>query len=119
LPFSSNLCLFDTEGGESFRRFGLDGYVVDRGQAGTGPGPVDQAADIVGRPLEDGFDPAVGQVAHPAGHAMLLGQAAARVAEEDTLDPARDQHPIAHHKQRVRRVPSDRRLDLYPGGYCT
>jgi hypothetical protein len=42
---------------------------------------------------------------------VLLGQAAARVAEEDTLDPARDQHPIAHHKQRVRRVPSDRRLD--------
>ena len=88
----------DGEGGEAFRGFGLDGYVVDRGQAGAGMGPVDQAADSVGRPLEDRFDPAVGQVAHPARHAVLLGQAAARVAEEDTLDPARDQHPIAHHK---------------------
>jgi hypothetical protein len=113
------MTLPEAEGGEAFRGFGLDGYVVDGGLAGAGAGPVDQAADRVGRPLEDGFDPAVGQVAHPARHAVLLGQAAARVAEEDTLDPARDQHPIAHHKQRVRRVPSDGRLDLYPGGYCT
>ena len=113
------MLLPEAEGGEAFRGFGLDGYVVDGGLAGAGAGPVDQAADRVGRPLEDGFDPAVGQVAHPARHAVLLGQAAARIAEEDTLNPARDQHPIAHHKQRVRRVPSDRRLDLYPGGYCT
>lgn len=113
------MTLPEAEGGEAFRGFGLDGYVVDGGLAGAGAGPVDQAADRVGRPLEDGFDPAVGQVAHPARHAVLLGQAAARVAEENTLDPARDQHPIAHHKQRVRRGPSDGRLDLYPGGYCT
>jgi hypothetical protein len=50
----------DVEGGEAFGGFGLDGYVVDGGQAGAGVRPVDQAADIFGRPLEDRFDPAVG-----------------------------------------------------------
>ena len=96
----------DAEGGEAFRGFGLDGYVVDGGQAGAGVGPVDQAADVLGRAFEDRFDPAVGQVADPARHAVLLGQAAAGVAEEDALDPAGDQHPIAHHKQTVRRAGS-------------
>ena len=67
------MVLPEAEGGEAFRGFGLDGYVVDRGQAWAGVGPVNQAADIVGRPLEDGFDPAVGQVADPARHAILLG----------------------------------------------
>ena len=51
------------EGGEAFGGFGLDGYVVDGGQAGAGVGPVDQAADVLGRAFEDRFDPAVGQVA--------------------------------------------------------
>ena len=31
----------DVEGGEAFEGFGLDGYVVDGGQAGAGVGPVD------------------------------------------------------------------------------
>ena len=96
----------DVEGGEAFRGFGLDGYVVDGGQAGAGMRPVDQAADVLGRPFEDRFDPAVGQVADPAGHAVLFGQVAAGVAEEDALDPAGYQHPIAHHKQTVRRAGS-------------
>ena len=96
----------DVEGGEAFRGFGLDGYVVDGGQAGAGAGPVDQVADVVGRPFEDRFDPAVGQVADPAGHAVLFGQATAGVTEEDALDPAGDEHPIAHHKQTVRRARS-------------
>jgi len=65
--------------------------------------PVDQVTDAVGRPLEDGFDPAIGEVADPAGHAVLLGQAAAGVAEEDALDPAGNQYPVTHHKQTVRR----------------
>jgi hypothetical protein len=64
--------------------------------------PVDQAADIVGRAFEDRFDPAVGQVAHPAGHTVPLGQAAAAVTEEDALHAAGDQHPITDHKQTVR-----------------
>jgi hypothetical protein len=37
---------------------------------------------------------------------VLFGQAAAGVAEEDALDPAGDEHPIAHHKQTVRRAGS-------------
>jgi hypothetical protein len=37
---------------------------------------------------------------------VLLGQAPAGVAEEDALDPAGDEHPIAHHKQKVRRARS-------------
>jgi hypothetical protein len=36
-----------------------------------------------------------------AGHAVLLGEPPAAIAEEDTLHPAGDQHPIAHHKQTV------------------
>ena len=51
------MVLPEAEGGEAFRGFGLDGYVVDRGQAWAGVGPVNQAADIVCRPLEDGFEP--------------------------------------------------------------
>src|SRR4249919_3829777 len=91
--------LLDVEGGEAFGGFGVDGYVVDGGQAGADVRPVDQAADVLGRALEDRFDPAVGQVAHPADYAVLLGQAAAGVAEEDALDPAGYQHAITHHKQ--------------------
>ena len=90
------------EGGEAFWGFGLQGDGFYGGEAGAGVRPVDQAADIVGRAFEDRFDPAVGQVAHPAGHAVLLGQAAAAVTEEDALYAAGDQHPIADHKQRVR-----------------
>jgi len=91
----------DVEGGEPFRGFGLEGNGFHDGQTGAGVGPVEQAADILGRALEDRFDPAVGQVAHPAGHAVLLGEPPAAIAEEDALHPAGDQHPIAHHKQTV------------------
>ena len=52
----------DVECEEAFGRFGVDGYGVDGGQAGAGVGPVDQVADAVGRALEDGFDPAVGEL---------------------------------------------------------
>ncbi len=96
--------LFDVEGGEAFWGFGVDGDALDDGVAGAGVRPVDQVADVLGRALEDRFDPAIGQVAHPAGHAVLLGQAAAAVAEEDALHPAGDQHPIANHMQTVRRA---------------
>ena len=95
--------LLDLERGESLRRLGLDGDVVDFGQARAAMGPVHQAADLLIWPLEDCFDPAVGKVAYPSGHAVLLGQAPAGVTEEDTLDAAGDQHPIAKHMQTVRR----------------
>src|ERR1700753_1028630 len=67
----------DAEGGEAFGGFGVDGYGVDDGQAGGGAGTVGQVTDAGGRAFEDGFDPAVGQVADPAGHVVLPGQAAA------------------------------------------
>ncbi len=99
----------DVEGGESFRGFGLDGDGLYHGQAGAAVRPVEQAADILGEAFEDRLDPAVGQVAHPADHAVLLGEPPAAIAEEDALHPAGDQHPIAHHKQTVRRPGRDRR----------
>jgi hypothetical protein len=58
-------------------------------------------ADILVRSFEDRFDPAIGKVAYPSGHAAALGQPTAGVAEEDALDPARDQYPIANHKHTV------------------
>jgi hypothetical protein len=58
---------------EAFGRLGLDFYVVDGGITGAVAGPVHQAVDGLRRALEDGFDPAVGQVADPAGHAMFPG----------------------------------------------
>ncbi len=52
--------LLDVEGSESFRGFGLDGDCFHDGQAGAGVGPVNQASDMLGRALEDRFDPAIG-----------------------------------------------------------
>jgi len=95
--------LLDVEGGESFWGFGLDGDGLYHGQAGAVVRPVEQAADVLGEALEDRFDPAVGQVAHPAGHAVLLGDPPAAITEEDALHPAGDQHSIAHHEQTVPR----------------
>ena len=92
--------LRDAEGGEPFWGFGLDGDGLYHGQAGAGVRPVEQAADILGEAFEDRLDPAVGQVAHPAGHAVLLGEPPAAIAEEDALHLAGDQHPITHHKRR-------------------
>jgi hypothetical protein len=93
----------DPERVEAFGWFGLDLNVVDRGVTGAVTGPLHQAADVLGRSLEDRFDPAVGQVADPAGHAVLLGQPPAGVAEEDTLNLAGDQDAVANHTQTVQR----------------
>ena len=93
--------LLDVEGGKPFWGFGLDGDGLDHGQAGAGARPVEQAADILGEAFEDRLYPAVGQAAHPADHAVLLGEPPAAIAEEDALHPAGDQHPITHHKQTV------------------
>ena len=46
--------------------------------------PVEQAADILGPTLEDRLDPAVGQVAHPARHAVLLGRPPGRFSRKKT-----------------------------------
>jgi len=63
--------------------------------------PVNQAPHVFRCSLEDGLDPAVWQVAHPAADVMLLGHLAARVAEEHTLDAAGDEYPVADHEPDV------------------
>lgn len=78
--------------------------MVHHGVTGAVVGPGHQAADVLGRSLEDRFHPAVGQVADPSGHAVFLGEPPAGIAEEDTLDPAGDQDAVADHKQTVRRA---------------
>jgi len=72
-------------------------YVRHRGPPWTVPGPVHELLHVVLGSLEDGLDPAVGQVPDPAAHAVLLGYLAARVAEEHTLDTAGDEYPVADH----------------------
>jgi hypothetical protein len=94
--------LRDPEGVESLGWFGLNRDVVHYGVTGAVVGPGHQAVDVLGRALEDRFDPAVGQVADPSGHTMFLGEPPAGIAEEDTLDPAGDQDTVADHKQTVR-----------------
>jgi hypothetical protein len=101
-PPGAGVWLLDLERGESLGRFWLDGDVFHLGQAGAGVRPGHEAADVLVWSLEDRFDPAVGEVAYPAGHAAALSQPTAGVAEEDALDPAGDQYPIANHKQTVR-----------------
>ena len=72
------------------------------GQARAMPCPVHQVLHIAGGTLEDGFDPAVVQVAHPPGHTALPGHPLTGSAEVDTLDQTGDQHPIADHMLTLR-----------------
>src|SRR5207249_2822932 len=64
---------------------------------GAAVSPVNQAPHVFRCSLEDGLDPAVGQVAHPAADVVLLGHLAARVTEENTLDASGDEYPVADH----------------------
>ena len=52
--------------------------------------PVDHLPDLLTRSFEEGFDPSVGEVFHPAGEAELLGLLAGGVAKKDPLHLARD-----------------------------
>ena len=101
---TGGVLLLDLERGESLGRFGLDSDVGHLGQAGAAVRPGHETADVLVWSLEDRFDPAVREVAHPSGHAATLGQPTAGIAEENALDPAGDQHPIANHKETVRRA---------------
>ena len=95
--------LRDPEGVESFGWFGFNRNVVHYGVTGAVVGPGHQAVDVLGRALEDRFDPAVGQVADPSGHAVFLGEPPAGIAEEDALDPPGDHDAVADHKPTVQR----------------
>src|SRR5215469_14550976 len=79
----------DPEGVQPFRLFLPHPYVRHRGPPWTVPGPVHELLHVVPGSFEDGPD--------PAGHAMLVGYLAARVAEEHTLNTAGDEYPVADH----------------------
>jgi hypothetical protein len=81
----------------------LHSDVCHDGQVGTAACPVQEAVNVLGRPFEDCLDPAVGKVAYPPAHAVVKGHPPAGVAEVDALNLTGDQHPIADHKEKVRR----------------
>jgi hypothetical protein len=60
------------------------------------PAELDEPLDRVGLAFEDGLHGAVPVVAHPAGHAMLEGEAASSVPEEHALHMTVDEDPAAH-----------------------
>jgi hypothetical protein len=66
--------------------------------------PVHEPLDVVRLSLEDRLDPAVGKVAHPAADPVLHGHPAARVTEENALDTAGDEYPVADHGTDVTRA---------------
>lgn len=64
--------------------------------------PVHQALNILGGAFEDRLDPAIGKVAYPPANPALQGHPPAGVAEEDALNLAGDQYPVADHKPTLR-----------------
>src|SRR5262249_54573117 len=73
--------LADAERAQSLRLLGPGHDVNHDGQVGTVVHPLDEAVNPVGGSFEDGFNPAVGKVAHPPVHAVLEGPSPAGVAE--------------------------------------
>jgi hypothetical protein len=69
---------------------------LDNGAARALVGEGDQPLDRRRLALESRLDRAVPVVAHPAAHAVLLGQAANRVAEEHPLYLTVDDDPLSH-----------------------
>ena len=65
--------------------------------AGAVASPVHEPLHGFRLSLEDGLDPAVWKVAHPAADPVFHGHLAARVTEENALDTAGDQDPVADH----------------------
>jgi hypothetical protein len=73
------------------------------GQVRAAARPVQEVVNVLGRPFEDGLDPAVGKVAHPPAHTVFKGHPPAGAAEVDALNLTGDQHPVADHNLKVRR----------------
>jgi hypothetical protein len=63
------------------------------------PAELDQLVDGLGIALEDSLHGTVGPVAHPAGDAGPLGPPPRGVPEEDSLDPAADDDPLAGQRE--------------------
>ena len=81
----------------------LHSDVSHDGQVRAAARPVQEAVNVLGWPFEDCLDPAVGKVAYPPAHTVVKGHPPAGVAEVDALNLTGDQHPIADHKEKVRR----------------
>ena len=90
-PVIPNGCvsLPDLESADPLGRLRLCADVLHHGGARALARPLHQVADVRVGPLEDRLDRAVREVAHPAAHAVLLGQPAARLTEEDALHATR------------------------------
>jgi uracil-DNA glycosylase len=65
-------------------------------------GKRDEPLDGFGPPFEDGLDCAFPRVPGPAGHALLFGQPAQGIPEEDTLNASVDGEPAANHADTLR-----------------
>lgn len=76
----------------------MDVDLLDNGSAWPLSRESDQALDRVRLALEDRLDRSVPVVPDPAGDAVLLGQAANRVAEEHPLDVTVDDDPLSHDR---------------------
>ena len=91
--------LSDLERAESFRPFGSQFDVSDHGLRGTVTCPVHEAVNVIIGSFEDRLDPAVGKVTNPAAHTVPEGHPPAGIAEENALNLAGDQYPVADHRQ--------------------
>lgn len=89
----------DLERAEPFRPFGSQFDASDHGLRGTVTRPVHEAVNVIVGSFEDGLDPAVGKVTNPAAHPVPEGHPLACIAEEDALNLAGDQYPVADHRQ--------------------
>jgi len=75
----------------------VDLHAGDRRTRRPDPTPVDQPLHGVGLAFEHGFDPAVGEVAHPPVEAGPCGFVPAGVTEEHALHAAVDENTAAYH----------------------
>ena len=98
------MCLLpDEEGAQSLWLLGLHYDVVHDGPSGAVARPRDEPANVLGWPFEHRLDPAVAKIAHPSAYPVRHGHLSARVTEAHALNLTGDQHPIADHKQTLRR----------------
>jgi hypothetical protein len=86
----------DTEPREALGLLLVDVGPLDLRAARPLPAELDEPLDRVALALEDGLHGAVPVVARPAGRAVLEGEAAHAVPEEDSLDVAVDDDTAAH-----------------------
>ena len=93
----------DQECAQALWLLGLRRNICHDGSRRAAACPVHEAVNILGSPFEDCLDLAIGKVAHPPAHPVLTRHPLAGIAEEDVLNLAGDQNPVANHNQTLRR----------------